>query len=270
MQRITGNVFVGTNICNHSFVKTKDGVVMIDTPSVPGAALAWRSAIAAYGPVRYLVNTEGHLDHFGGNYFFDAAIVAHEGTRVAVQAASLGDFVQMVAAAAPGEAPLPDGFSFPVPTITFSHALTLYIGDHTFRLLHMPGHTPSQSVVYVPEERVLFTGDNVVNKVMPFFHQAMPMEWLESLEKLMGLDIDIVVPGHGAVCDKSGIPEMSATVHTWIDAVRGAIDKGMTPEEAQATISFLDRYPDPRADEATRSLFQRMGIARLYEVLKGG
>ncbi len=271
MQRVTGNVYVGTNICNHSFVKTSDGVVMIDTPAVPAAAVAWRNAVAGYGPARYLVNMEGHLDHFGGNYFFDAAIVAHEGTRAAIQAASMEFFVQMITSAAgPDGAALPDGFSFPLPTVTFNQALTLYVGDHTFRLLLMPGHTPFQLALYVPEEKVLFTGDNVVNKVMPFFHQAVPFEWLESLEKLRELEFDVLVPGHGAVGDKSSIPEMIATVHMWIDAVKGAIDKGMTLEEAQEHISFLDRYPDPPADHAKRSFMQRVGIGRLYEVLKGG
>jgi glyoxylase-like metal-dependent hydrolase (beta-lactamase superfamily II) len=270
MQKVTGNVYVGTNVCNHSFVQTNDGVVMIDAPAVPSAALAWRNAIAGHGPVRYLVTTEGHVDHFGGDYFFDAPIVAHEGTRAAIRETPMEYFMEMIASASPGEALLPDGFFFSLPTVAFSEALTLYVGGHAFRLLHMPGHTPFQAVVHVPEERVVFTGDNVVNKTMPFFHQAMPTEWLESLDRLMELDVDAVIPGHGPVGDKRCIPEMRETVQIWMDAVRSAIDKGMTSEEAQAAISLLDRYPDPRADDAKRSFFQRRSIARLYEALQGG
>jgi cyclase len=267
MKRVTENVYVGANICNHSFVKTRDGLVLIDTPAVPSAAVAWRSAVAAYGPVRYLINTEPHMDHFGGDYFFDAPIVAQEGARRAMETGSLEYFMQMLDWAAPGEA-VPEGFSFRLPAITFSQALTLYVGDHTFRLLHMPGHTPFQSPVYLPEERVLFAGDNVVNG-MPYFHESVPGEWLHSLDALMELDIDVVVPGHGDVGDKSLVPKMRTETAACIDLVKAAIAKGMTLEETLATISFLDRYPEPGADEARRAFFQQRSLTRLYEVLKG-
>ena len=267
MKRVTENVYVGADICNHSFVTTKDGLVLVDTPEVPSAAVAWRGVVAARGPVRYLINTEPHMDHFGGNYFFDGPIVAQEGARRAMETVSLQYFMQMLSMAAPGEA-LPDDFSFRLPTITFSQALTLYVGAHTFRLVHMPGHTPFQSPVYVPEERVLFSGDNVVNG-MPFFHDSVPEEWLLSLDALMELDIDVVVPGHGDVGDKSLIPKMKTEVTACIDLVKEAIGWGMTLEETLATVSFLDRYPEAGMDEERRAFFQRRSLTRLYEVLKG-
>ncbi len=271
MQKITDNVFVGTNICNHSFVKTKDGIVMIDTPAVPAAALAWRKEIAAQGRVRYLINTEPHLDHFGGDYFFDApAIVAQSGARAAMAGTPVEFYTGMIGSMTGEEVALPEGFAFPLPTITFGDSLTLCVGDHAFQLFHLPGHTPFQAVVYVPEERVVFTGDNVVNKAMPFFHQAVPFEWLKTLDRLMELDVETVIPGHGVIGDKSCIPRMKEEVQVWIETVKAAIGRGMTSEEAQANLSFLDRYPDPNADDAKRTFFQRNSIAHLYEVLKGG
>ena len=131
---------------------------------LPGASAAWQKEMAKYGSVRYLIDTEGHYDHMAGNYFFDAAIVGHEGTREIYGASSMEELKQMMAMMAPGGPPLPEGFHLRPPTITFSQELTLYVGDHTFRLIRMPGHTASQTAVYVPEERVVFTGDNVVNK----------------------------------------------------------------------------------------------------------
>jgi cyclase len=266
MRKVTENVYVGASICNHSFVTTKDGLVLVDTPAVPSAAVAWQSVMAALGPARYLINTEPHMDHVGGDYFFDAPVVAHEGARRAIEAASVEYFTQMLSSAAPGE-PLPEGFSFRLPAITFNDALTLYVGNHTFRVLHLPGHTAFQSPVYVPEERVLFAGDNVVN-AMPFFHEAVPTEWLRSLDTLMELDVDVVVPGHGEVGDKGLISKMKAEVTACIDVVKEAIAKGMTLEETLATVSFLDRYPEPGADEAKRAFFQQRSLTRLYEVLK--
>ena len=227
MKRVTENVYVGSNICNHSFVKTRDGLVMIDAPAAPSAAVAWRNEVAAYGPVRYLINTEPHVDHFGGDYFFDAPVVAQDGARRAMETASPEYFMQMLSWAAPGEA-LPDGFSFRLPAITFSQALTLYVGGHTFRLLHMPGHTPFQSPVYVPEERVLFAGDNVVNG-MPLFHESVPEAWLHSLDALMELDIDVVVPGHGDVGDKSLVPTMRTETAACVDLSQGSDLQGDDP-----------------------------------------
>ena len=140
-------------------------------------------------------------------------------------------------------------------------------GQPHFRLIHLPGHSPFQSPVYVPEERVLFAGDNVVS-AMPFFHDSVPEEWLLSLDALMELDIDVVVPGHGEVGDKSLIPKMKNEIIACIDPVKKAIAQGMTLDEVLAKVSFLDRYPDPGADEEKRAFFQRRGLTRLYEALK--
>jgi cyclase len=268
MQRIGRNIYVGSDICNHSFVVTREGIVMIDTPAMIAAAKAWQKEIGQYGPVTYLINTEGHMDHFTGNFFFQGTVVAHEGVRRAIQETSMEDLKNWLALTGVGGTRLPDQFHFRPPTITFTHELTLYSGDHTFQLISMPGHTASEAVVYVKEERTVFTGDNVVNQTMPSFIHALPYQWLDSLKQLKELDIDVVVPGHGPVGDKKSIGEMSASVQMWIDSVREAIEQGMTSEEAQDRVSLLHLYPDPQVNEEKRILFQRMSVARLYDVLK--
>jgi len=77
-----------------------------------------------------------------------------------------------------------------------------------------------------------------------------------------------MVPGHGEVCRPSYIPKMKAAIQEWIDAVSDAINKGMSLEEAQDAISFLDRYPLDERMAAMGPMLQRMNVARLYEVLK--
>ena len=107
MQKVAQNVYVETNICNHSFVKTSEGLVAIDTPTVPEASVAWQKEIAKHGTVRYLIDTEGHYDHFAGNYFFDALIVGHEGARRDILASSMEELKQMIAGMAPGSSLCP-------------------------------------------------------------------------------------------------------------------------------------------------------------------
>ena len=241
---------------------------MIDTPQMPVDAIKWRNEIAQYGPVRYLINTEPHGDHFAGNYFFEGTVVAHEGTREAILATPVEQFRERLQQTAPENLDLVRDFSYRPPTITLSQRLTLYLGDHTFQLINLPGHTPYQVAVYIPEEKVVFTSDNVFYKVQAWLHQAVPYEWLDSLKQLQELDADVLVPGHGKVCDRSYIPEMSAFVQDWIDAVTAAVKQGMSLEEAQDKISFLDRYPMEAGSEPMGQQVQRMNVARLYEVLK--
>ncbi len=270
MQEISNYAYAETGFrgCNPGFVVTEEGVVMIDTPQMPADAIKWRDEIAKHGPVRYLINTEPHGDHFTGNYFFEGTVVAHEGTREAILASSADELKERLRQMAPDSLSLMDGYSYRPPSITLSERLTLYVGEHTFQLVHVPGHTPFQVAVFVPEERLVFTSDNVFCRVQAWLHQALPYEWLESLKRIGELEADVLVPGHGEICDRSYIPEMSAFIQAWIDAVSEAIDKGMSLEEAQDKVSLLDRYPMQPGNEAMGQAVQQMNVARLYEVLK--
>ena len=91
MLQITNNVYVETGFrgCNVGFIVTKEGVVMIDTPQAPTDAILWNNEISEKGKVRFLINTEPHNDHISGNCFFEGIIIAHEGTRERLLAASL-------------------------------------------------------------------------------------------------------------------------------------------------------------------------------------
>jgi cyclase len=270
MEKITDHVFAETGFrgCNVGFVVTDEGVVMIDTPQIPRDAVKWRQEISKHGPVRYVINTEPHGDHYTGNYFFEGTVVAHEGTRQAIMAASVEQLKESMKQLDPESLPLVEKYSYRPPAITLSQQLTIYLGSHTFRLINLPGHTPFQLAVYIPEERVVFTSDNVVGRVQAWLHQALPYEWLESLKRIQELEADVLIPGHGSVCSRDYIPEMSAFIQDWIDAVQAAIKQGMSLEEAQDKISFLDRYGMGTLSKAMGNTVQRMNVARLYEVLK--
>ena len=152
--------------------------------------------------------------------------------------------------------------------ITFSEQLTFHLGNHTFQLINMPGHTPHEAAVYIPEERVAFTSDNIFYKVQTWLRAALPDKLLDSLNRIEELDTDILVPGHGGVCDKSCIPEARTLVKNWVGAVTAAIEQGMSLKEAQEKITFRDPYPvEGGGEELTREV-HLMNVARLYEVLK--
>ncbi len=271
IQKVTSNVYAETGVrgCNHTFVITGEGVVLIDTPQMPADALNWRNEIAKHGEVRYIINSEPHGDHYSGNFYFCGTVIGHEGTRKAILNASPDQFKDRMKTMAPDQVALMEGFKFRPPTITLTDRLTLHLGDHTFQVIAMPGHSPSQVAVFIPEERVVCTSDNVSYKVAPWLHEALPFEWLKTLKHLQELDADVLVPGHGAVCKKSYAKEMADFIQLWIDTVQAAIDKGWSLEEAQARINLLDKMPMEKGGEAMGPMVMKMNVTRLYEVLKG-
>jgi len=270
MQKIAKNVYAEVDFrgCNCGFVVTSDGVVMIDTPQMPTDAVKWRDIIAKQGPVRYLINTEPHGDHFSGNFFFKGTVVAHEGTRQAIMSASAAQSKERMKTTSPADYALMKRFNYRPPTITFTTEMTIYVGDHTFKLFNIPGHTPYQIAVFIPEEKVVFTSDDVFCRVQPWLQQAVPFEWLESLKRLETLDAKVLVPGHGEICDPTYLPEMHHNIQVWIDTVADAINKGWSLEEAQGKISAPVKYPMLPGSEAMEQMVNRMNVARLYEVLK--
>ncbi len=267
MEKITQNVYVENKIswCNSSLVVTKEGVVVIDTPMVPALAKQHAAEISKFGEVRYVINTEPHGDHISGDCYFGGTLITHEGTRKAILDSKVEDFKAMLQRNAPGTE-LDKDFKYRPSDITFTDRLTFYLGDHTFHLMHMPGHTPYQVVVYVPEERTMFTSDNVV-RVIPFFHQCVPDAWLKTLKELEKYDVDYVVPGHGDVGGKACIKEMYDTVTIWLNTIKDAIKKGMTLQEVQSKVTMAKEFPSLPRDERTKGIIQ-MNVTRLYEILK--
>jgi glyoxylase-like metal-dependent hydrolase (beta-lactamase superfamily II) len=272
MDKISENIYAETGFrgCNPGFVVTTEGVVMIDSPQNPTNAIKWRDEIKKKGEVKYLINTEPHGDHVMGNFFFTGVVIAQEGTREAVLSSmSLETIKERVQAIDPDGVKYLEGYEIKAPSITFSDRLSIHLGGHTFELMHLPGHTASETAVYIPEERVVFTGDNIFYKTQTFMQAALPEEWLKSLEKIGELDVDWIVPGHGQVCNKDYLPEQAAFIKDWIGAVKEAISKGVTKEEAHQTISFIDRYPMDTGLEAMGEMVQHMNIDRLYELYQG-
>ena len=270
MQQIRDRVFVETRIqgSNPGFVVTDECLVMIDSPQQPSDAMKWRKAIEGKGEIRYLINTEPHGDHVIGNFFFPGAVISHEKTKEALSSLSVEMIVDKIKDIDPEGLPLMEGYFLKTPSITFSEDLSLHLGKHTFELIHLPGHTAGQTAVYIPEERLVFTGDNIFHKVQSYLHQAYPEEWLKSLKRIEELDVDVIVPGHGELCDKKYLKEQASFIREWVEAVSDAIKQGLSKEEAKAKISFLDRYPMDIGLAWRGPQVQGMNVERLYDLLK--
>jgi cyclase len=161
VQRVTPSVFTSTEIrgCNPSFVITSQGVVVVDTPQLPTKAVAMRQEAESHGPVRYVINTEHHVDHIFGNYWFKGAgeVVHHQGVadNFMVPTPDLDPYdyaLEAIPTDDPGAAAIvPDRDTYYEDPnrgdLVFTGDLELKVGATTFHLIHTPGHTPGQVAV---------------------------------------------------------------------------------------------------------------------------
>jgi len=281
MERVTDNVFTETKLrgCNPSYVTTTGGVVVIDTPQLPTRAVAMRKEAESRGPIRYLVNTEHHVDHIFGNYYFKGAgtVVNHQGLydNFMVVGPMLDPFAYAAEAIPTDD---PDGAAlFPdrdeyyrdpnKGTIVFTGDLTLHVGDHTFHLLHTPGHTPGQLAVHVPEERVVFTGDTIFSECQTWLMTSDVDQWLAALERIRALDVDRVVPGHGPVTTRKYLDTQRSVLLEWKTAVAVAIARGWSRQETVERVSFAERYPVDIGQGYMMDYIQTLNAGSLFDKL---
>jgi cyclase len=296
MKQITTNVYTEDQLsvppkmrgCNPSFVTTSEGIVLIDSPMDPRNAFNWRDDLARRGEILYIINTHHHIDHITGNAFLPGIIISHEGTRKMFTApveqvvaterideakkmgqGMVGYMRLLIGEREPDSIPLMENYQPRLPSITFTENLTLYVGKHTFNLILLPGHTPSHIGVYVPEEKVFFAGDNVTTRTQPAMSHCLPLEWIQSLKKIESMYMDVVVPGHGVVCDKSVVREFRLFIETCVNLVNEAIKQGLSAEETADKLNFEGLYPSDRSVQAVHpgKEMQRRNVLRLYETL---
>jgi len=281
MQRVTPTVVTSTSWrgCNPSFVVTSEGPVIIDTPQLPTRAVAMRRDAEQHGPIQYVINTEHHVDHIFGNYYFKGTgpVVHHQGVydNFMTVYPELDPF-QYAREAIPtddpdGAALFPDREEYYADPnkgqLVFTGDLTLRVGDRTFHLIHTPGHTPGQIAVYVPEERVVFTGDTIFSGCQTWLMTSDVGEWVASLDIIGQLDVNWIIPGHGAVVGPSYVATQRAALLNWQAAVAAAISQGWTREETVARVKFPEHGPVDVGQEYMLEYVETLNAGSLYDKL---
>jgi cyclase len=272
MKQLTANLLIETEQrgSNHGLVTTSDGLVLIDGPHKPSDTLRLKAEIERRGRLRYIINTEPHGDHWTSNAYFDVPVIAHAGVRARILATDMAQHVARIGTFGPDEPRLLEGYRPNAPVITFQKEMRLHVGDHTFHMINMPGHTPYQAAVVVEEEGVVFTSDNVFCKVHTWLQEAEPALWLDALDSLRALRAETLVPGHGPICDKRYLDEQEAFIREWMDYVRGGVNRGLSKEQCVATLTALtDRYPMDVEQDGMAPRVMQMNVANLYDYATG-
>lgn len=161
------------------------------------------------------------------------------------------------------------------PDVTFERELTIHLGGRDARVMFLgKGNTAGDTVVWVPDARVVATGDLLVAPV-PYGYGAHPGEWIETLNRLMALDATAIVPGHGPVMrDWSYAKRVQELLTSVRSQVAEAAKAGATVEQAFEKTD-VDRFEkefsggDPMKLRAFRDYFVRDAINRSYQEAKG-
>jgi cyclase len=255
---------------NAGAVHAGDDVIVVDTCATRRRTELFLSAVdraTGGAPIRLAVNTHLHGDHVYGNVLLpdETVIVGHERTREGI----LSDF--LLAHTPPIWSPTPDwGITeLRTPTITVKDELTLHAGNVAVEVKH-PGHaahTHGDVVAWLPEQRVLFTGDLVFNQVTPLVFMGSLDGALRSVEWLRQFPAAHIVPGHGPIVDGGAFGDVLETHARYygfiVDTASAGIAHGLTPLEA-AQQADLGEFAD--LSDAERIV---MNLHRAYADAQG-
>ena len=160
-----------------------------------------------------------------------------------------------------------------LPNRTFEHQLTITVGDKTVELVDLgPAHTKSDTIVWVPGDRTVFTGDLLFNEGHPIMWAGPVENWIEACRYIIDLDPEVVVPGHGPITGTAAVANMKAYFEYVRDQARLRFDAGMGFEEAARDINMTEYrgWSDPERIVANVfSLYKQWGAPFTIEQQRG-
>jgi glyoxylase-like metal-dependent hydrolase (beta-lactamase superfamily II) len=259
---------------NTTVIIGERGVLVVDSCLLPSSAKKDIEQIRQWTkqPVTYLVNTHWHFDHTLGNATYAAAfpsiqIVAQAATRDIIAEFNPGavsrypdraqrfkkvldsgknpdgrpltegerrDYERSLAGLAPVVAEMKDAVQL-VPNVAFTQQLDIDLGNRMVQIRFLgPGNTSGDTVVYLPKEKILITGD-LLDHPVPYFFGGLPLDFPLTLKAMAELDADTIVPGHGDILKgKDYIYQVIDLLNAVNQEVEREVNSGRTLEEVQS------------------------------------
>lgn len=228
---------------NAGVVTGAGGTLLVDTCATEDRTRRFLDAVAGISdrPLRWAVNTHQHGDHTYGNCLLPAStvLIGHEAMRAGLAADPI------IHGCPPFWSPVPDwGAVTPrVPDVVLRDELTIFAGERRIELRH-PGyaaHTPGDVVAWLPEERVLFTGDLLFHGLTPLVFMGSVDGALRSLDWLASFEPEHIVPGHGPLLGGAALPDVLGQHERYYRLVLDAVRDGLSPLDA-ATRTELGEF----------------------------
>ena len=294
----TGSIVTGSN--NVAIVGDRD-VLVVDTGTSPAAARAFQEDLKAITnkPIRYVINTHFHYDHTDGNqvYAGKADIIAHEYVKTAIQTMNVlhsepfqtsqltnvpnriqdlqkqignekdparkNTLQQQLAVAQQGWEQLKE-IKPTAPNVTYSKQKILNLGGREVQLLFLGrGHTNGDTVIYLPKEKIVCTGDLMESQIA-YMGNAQFDEWIATLDALKKMDFNIDLPGHGVPFkDKNLITAFQGYLRDLMKQAADLRKQGMSADQAAQKVdltAYKDSFPNILGPGA-----ELRGVRRLYQ-----
>lgn len=261
------NGYTGGNV---GVVLGKRGALLIDTPMVPAEARLWRQVIhelpaeSVYG----IVNTDYHPEHFIGNAaFMPTRIFGHELAAKPIskyRTSVLEQLANVYRDQDPDTADEIAQLEVYDPEIGVDDTLTLHLGERSVKVLYLDGHTPASLGVWIEDEGILFAGDNIAVGEHPTMYQSDSLAWIRSLERIMAMDVSVIVPGVGAPCGVDAIPPTIEYIREMRRRVAELFDKGASRRECVDKVGMLDFFPFPDSLATAMKRRRRQNVERVY------
>ncbi|HEV2581817.1 MAG TPA: MBL fold metallo-hydrolase [Ktedonobacteraceae bacterium] len=237
-----------------------------------------RRAVPAASRIDMVVNTHANGDHCYGNQLVSdarrmiasrrtveemkTAITPEQFAQLIKQAPLMGQVGQFVLHAF-GKFDFENN-TLTLPGETFDGEMTLQVGSKEVRLIEVgPAHTMGDTMVYVPGDRVVFTADILFIGGHPIVWVGPIGNWLRACDRILAMDVDVIVPGHGPITDKQGVIGLRDYLQYVYDEARKRYEAGMSALEAARDIP-MERY-------ATWTDGERIvvNVAAVYRELSG-
>jgi cyclase len=209
--------------------------VLVDTLSTEKRTRALLDEVArvSSGAPRAVVNTHHHPDHTYGNGFLPAGttVIGHEKCREMVLAAGL-EATNVITAPDYGDLTLRP------PEVTFADRMTLHLEELALELLHVggPAHTTNDVLVWLPEQKVLFSGDLAFNGGQPFVLEGSIAGFRRAITQMQALAPEVLAPGHGPVCHGEDVATLLSAMDEYLAYVEHVAAEshaaGLSPLEA--------------------------------------
>jgi glyoxylase-like metal-dependent hydrolase (beta-lactamase superfamily II) len=289
--------------CNAAIILLDDGVLVVDTHSKPSAARELIAQIKKLTdkPVKYVVNTHFHWDHYQGNQAYPSSwpagveIISSQATRDNIEQRGIPRIRYQIATLPQDIATLRaelekavdpkqkeelrsnirqtedylaelKSMQVVLPSLTFDHSLVLHRKSRTVHILWLGrAHTDGDVFVYLPKEKVIVTGD-ALHGATPFMGDSYPYDWIKTLDAAEKLDFNQVIGGHGEVMQGKQTFELWKQYFTdLLSMTADAYSQGASEPEAQKQVSALlvPKYsPKFGADFSPTA-----NIAKAYQVI---
>ncbi len=268
-------------VSNAGLLVDREGAMAVDALMVPSMTRRFLAAIkkVTNKPVTRLVNTHHHIDHTGGNFLFRGAeIISHISCRGEIERTGIPvDFFQKRIPRFAAEFPK---LELAVPEVTFADRMVFHQAGRDVELRHLgPAHTFGDAFVYLPKEKVLFAGDLAFYYVTPLAFQGHVGNWIKVADRILKMDVETIVPGHGPVGGKKELQEMRAYLVMIRREAKKRFDAGMTAEQAarDMKLGIYARWREPERilpnvmrlyQEFKNELDQPLDVLKMFEGMR--